>query len=129
MPAPDRTSFVIAEDEGVVPLHHLARQDEVSIALLDFRTRDGELVALAEIHSHVVEKRLGAEEDVNRISAALQGQVNRLFFASLRWHLHFVDNSLNFSFGVKVVLGRSGWVWRFLGGYRCDQKQKDEKGG
>src|SRR6266550_2439489 len=58
-PAPDGASFLVAEHQRVVTLYHLARKDEISFALFDFRAGERDFITLAEAKSHVREKGLG----------------------------------------------------------------------
>src|SRR5438874_340229 len=87
-PAPDGASFLVAEHQRVVTLYHLARKDEISFALFDFRAGERDFITLAEAKSHVREKGLGT---------------------SFRRQLQVRHRPFKLRLGFQVVFGRTRW--------------------
>ena len=89
--------------------------------MLEFRSGDGDFVALDEGSAHVVEKRLWAEVNVDGVGAAGHREMSGVFFFALGGELHVLDSDLEFRFGGDVVLGRPGLSEEEDGGH-CEQR-------
>jgi hypothetical protein len=126
MSIPNRGAFRVTEDEGVVSLHHFPSQDEFRFALFHFRAGEGDLVSLAEVHAHVVEKGLRAQVNVGGLRAILYQQMNDLFLAAFWRQFHVLYSSLYLHLRLEIVLGRA-WLWGLLGDKRCDEKKREKR--
>src|SRR5213593_1808118 len=108
-PAPDGASFLVAEHQRVVTLYHLARKDEISFALFDFRAGKRDFITLAEAKSHVREKGLGTQVNIDRVRAIFQHEVRNFLLASFWRQLQVRHRPLKLRLGFQVVLGWARW--------------------
>jgi len=91
---------------------------------LTFEPVRGDFVPFAETHAHVVEKGLGAEIHVDRVSPGLHQQVGNFFLAAFWRQFHFLHGSFHFCLGVGVVIGR---VWLLVLLRECRPKAQGYK--
>src|SRR5437870_13797961 len=103
-PAPDGASFLVAEHQRVVTLYHIARKDEFSFALFDFRAGKRDFITLAEAKSHVREKGLGTQVNIDRVRAICQVEAANFRLACLRRQLHVRYRSLKLRICFTVIL-------------------------
>src|ERR1700752_2451867 len=67
LPVPHGFALVIPQDQRVGSLAHFPGQDQIGIVLLALRAGDDNLVPLGEGRAHVVEKRLRAKINIERV--------------------------------------------------------------
>src|SRR5438477_11320199 len=98
-PAPDGASFLVAEHQRVVTLYHLARQDEISFVLFDFRAGERDFITLAEAKSHVRQKGLWTYVNIDRVRAIFQDEVATSLIASFGRQLQVRHRPFNLPLG------------------------------
>src|SRR5438105_5065031 len=127
MPAPDWAPFLVAEHQCVATFHHFTCEDQISFALFDSRAGKRDFVALAEAKSHVREKGLGAQVNIERVRAIFQDEVGNFLLASFRRQLQVRHRPFKLRLGFKVVLGWARWSGSALLRTRRRSKNNCEK--
>src|ERR1700756_1405296 len=127
VPVPDRISFRVAEHERISTLHDFSRQDEVGLALLNFRAGEDDFVSLSEANTHVSKKRLRAQIYVDRVGALLREQVGNFGLTTLRRRFQLLYCRCHLGLGMGIVLGRTCRVGGILlPAYGVDGKDHDK---
>src|SRR5436190_8759141 len=114
MPIPDGPTLFISEHERIITFHHLPREDEVGPALLHFRASEGDFIAFAEAHAHVVEEGLRAKVYIDCVRPVLHQQVRDPFALPFGGSLSSSTVPLNLASVRRSYLGgpdAGGWLF------------------